>query len=866
MPDTRHEHEHAGERPSTRPQSLLRMKLPHSLQGRFLTGMLLIMLVVGGLFAVVLRSHMRELFLSEARAKAEIMAAHTEAIQSYVRTVLRPAVSSALGDPDEFVIEAMSTSFVTRHILDALSLRDDDFTYRRVAKNARNPDYETTEEENTFFRLFDEDPTRHHVERLVQTKGREHLTVIRPVFFTQDCMRCHGEPEAAPKILLQMYGETRGFHRRAGELAGMDIISVPTESHQGAVAQSITMFVVFFCSCMALFLLGVQTFFHRLVVHNLRRVGAILQSGFPQEQEDKTARLEQEEEIEGMVRSIEALAGHLGEARSQLGEYAKNLEGMVEERTADLERVLRERSADVQLFVRLLGGLNSSVEKSALLRSGLELIATHFHARRAIYACGLTDTDFQSWPPDAGTRGEDLPAEEKDRLRQALRSNEPLFLPGRWYVPVQTSGQARGVLGLYLDGLSAPPSETLPDGPDDARHPLALAFGRQLGIALDNLDALDALLRQHSFLDSIVEGIAEPLLLTERGDIPLAANQAARRLAATLPPGIPAAPREEPDVPGRMEDAAALTALLDSMGVTRDLPADRAATQHEVSLEDGRSFAVSIYPMPAVYAGDTRSVVHMRETTAEQRMLTHLRRNEKLAAVGQLAAGLAHEINNPLGVIRCYTELLKKSGGNAQARADQDVILRHVEQAQTVLRDLLNFSRPHVASPAPCDMSAMLASLLDILRPQVRSARIAVELEIPAPLPTLRLDGGMLGQVVMNLLLNAVDSVKESGRENGRIVLRAEKDPGGSRLLISVRDNGTGIEDQDIPKIFDPFFTTKAPGAGTGLGLAVAFGMIRDMGGRLDVAPIFGPAEENGAVFTITLPLKPVEDTTDDGT
>ena len=122
----------------------------------------------------------------------------------------------------------------------------------------------------------------------------------------------------------------------------------------------------------------------------------------------------------------------------------------------------------------------------------------------------------------------------------------------------------------------------------------------------------------------------------------------------------------------------------------------------------------------------------------------------------------------------------------------------------------------------------------------------------------------MLGQVVMNLLLNAVDSVKESGRENGRIVLRAEKDPGGSRLLISVRDNGTGIEDQDIPKIFDPFFTTKAPGAGTGLGLAVAFGMIRDMGGRLDVAPIFGPAEEKGAVFTITLPLKPVEDTTHD--
>ncbi len=835
--------------------------VPYSLQGRFLAGMLAIMLVVGGLFAVVLRSHMRDLFLSEARAKAGIMAAHTEAIQAYVRNVLRPAVSSALGNPDEFVIEAMSTSFVTRHILDALSLEDNDFTYRRVAKNARNPDYEATEDEKRFLHQLEADPSLHHMERLVTTKGREYLTVIRPVRFSADCMRCHGEPENAPAILLQMYGDTRGFHRRADEPAGLDIISVPTESHRGAIVQSISMFVIFFGSCMALLLLSMQTFFNRLVVHNLRRVGAILQSSFPQDHGGNAARLEQEEEIEGMVRSIEVVAGHLGEARRQLGEYAKNLEGMVEERTADLERVLHERSADVQLFVRLLGGLNSNGEKSALLRSGLELIAVHFHARRAIYACGLADTDFQSWPPEEGGARAGIPPEEKERLHQTLRNNEPMLLPGTWYIPVQTSGQARGVLGLYWNDASgpagkAPAPEAPPTGPDDARYPLALAFGRQLGIALDNLDALDALLRQHSLLDSLVEGIAEPLILTERGNIPLLANQAARRLAATLAPEPPAGP----------EDTADLTALLDSLEVGRDLPGSRAAAQHEVELEDGRSFAVGIHPMQAVYAGDTRSVVHVRETTAERRMLTHLRRNEKLAAVGQLSAGLAHEINNPLGVIRCYAELLKKSSAGGQAQADLDVILRHVEQARTVLRDLLNFSRPHVASPAPCDMAGLLGPLLDILRPQVRSAGIEVELEIPAPLPTLRVDGGMLGQVVMNLLLNAVDAVKESGRENGRIVLRAEREPSGGGLRISVRDNGTGLKEEDIPRIFDPFFTTKAPGAGTGLGLAIAFGMVRDMGGRLDVSPAPRPDGETGAVFTITLPLKPVEDSRDDPT
>ncbi len=834
--------------------------LPYSLQGRFLAGMLAIMLIVGVLFAIVLRAHMRELFLSEARSKANLMAAHTEAIQGYVRGVLRPAVSSALKNGDEFIIEAMSTSFVTRHILSDLTIEDNDFTYRRVAKNARNPDYEVSEEESRFFQQLKEAPSLHHTERVTTLNGREHLTVARPVYFTQDCMRCHGQPEDAPKILLQMYGDERGFHRRSGELAGLDIISVPTESHQGAIGKSVTMFALFFGSCMVVLLCSMQTFFNRLVVHNLRRVKTMLQNSFPQEQQAGPATPEQEAEIEGMVRSIETVATHLSDARRQLSEYARNLEGMVEVRTAALERVVSERSADVQLFVRLLSGLNSNVEKSALLQSGLELLATHFHARCAVYACGLTDTDFQIWPSAATFRNPDVLAAEKERLRTILRHDEPMLLPGKWYIPVQTTGQARGVLGLYWkdeDVRSGQEGTQTPPEPAHAQYPLALAFGRQLGIALDNLDALDALLRQHSLLDSLVEGISEPLILTERGNVPLVANQAARRLAAT----VHSLPDEEEPVSSPRSQAgetAVLAALLDRMQTGRNILGGRyVPTQHGVELEDGRSFTVSTYPLP-VPEGSARSVVHMRETTAERHMLTHLRRNEKLAAVGQLAAGLAHEINNPLGVIRCYAELLKKGEIAEQAQSDLAVILRHVEQAQSVLRDLLNFSRPHLASPAPCDMAALLSSLLDIIRPQVRSAHIDVELLIPEPLPALRIDSGMLGQVIMNLLLNAADSIKESGREDGLITLRAEKDASGRRLNIAVQDNGTGIQEEDIPRIFDPFFTTKAPGAGTGLGLAIAFGIIRDMSGHLDVAPLPDHGGQSGAVFTITLPLKPV--------
>ncbi len=844
--------------------------LPYSLQGRFLVGLLAVIMVLGLLFSFALRSHMQELFVSEARSKANLMAAHTEAIQSYVRGVLRPAVSHAL-KPDEFIIEAMSTSFVTRHILSALSDEESHFIYRRVAKNARNPDYEVDDRERAFFDRFSAHPELLRIEESVRVQGKEHLTVARPVHFTADCMRCHGDPKDAPAVLLRMYGGTRGFWRQSDELAGLDIISVPIESSTGAIGQSITMFAVFFGSGMLLLLLLMQGFFNRLVVSNLRRVGAILHSGlFREEERDLLVPLQREEEIEGVVRSIELIATHLSNARRQLSDYAKNLESMVKDRTADLETVVQERSADVQLFVRLLSGLNRNVEKQELLRTSLELIARHFGAQRAVYACGLSGSDFMAWPPPSQDRQGGLGPAEREELSLHLCQGEAALLPDVWYLPVQTSGQTRGLLGLYWETQSPAPEdpERFAAAPRQDQFPLALAFGHQLGIALDNLDALDALLWQNSLLDSIVEGISDPLLLTERDGVPLIANASARALAQRLlaheAPGEEDAGNATPAAfPGGVaEDAALLAALLDLMQArSADDAALTSPARYEVDLPDGHSFAVSMYPLRAGSPGLTRTVIHLRETTTEKRMLSHLRQNDKLAAVGRLSSGLAHEINNPLGVIRCYAELLGKSDLDERRRADLAVILRHVDQARSVLRDLLDFARPHSPCPAACDVEAFLTSVLEIIRPKARTSRLEISLDVPLPLEPARLDSRMLSQVIVNLLLNALDAVQEAFPQGGgRIILRAARDDA-NNLAISVSDNGSGIKEKDMGKIFDPFFTTKAPGAGTGLGLTVTFGMVRDMGGQLEVS--CPPPDHNEArmtVFTVTLPADCVEE------
>ena len=837
--------------------------LPYSLQGRFLLGLLAVVMLLGLFFSLVLRAHMQELFISEARSKANLMAAHTEAIQSYVRNVLRPAVSHALPS-DEFIIEAMSTSFVTRHILSVLSGEESHFIYRRVAKNARNPDYEVNDRERVFFERFTAHPELARIEESVRVQGKEHLSVARPVYFTPDCMRCHGAPEKAPAVLLRMYGATRGFWRQPHELAGLDIISVPIESSTGVIGRSVTMFAVFFGSGMLLLLLLMQGFFNRLVVQNLRRVGAILHSGlFRDEENSLLAPLQREEEIDGMVRGIEQIATHLSNARRQLSEYAKNLESMVRARTVDLETVVLERSADVRLFVRLLSGLNRNVEKQELLHTSLELIARHFNARRAVYACGLSGSDFMIWPPASEGRRSGLNPDEREALTRRLCRGEAALLPGVWYLPVQTSGQTRGLLGLYWGTEAAAPENTgrTAAAPRQDQFPLAMAFGRQLGIALDNLDALDALLRQNTLLDSIVEGISDPLLLTERDGAPLIANASARALARRLlehekdrDEGAPA--------DAALDEAALLAGLLDLMQARHADHADLAVpAQYEVNLEDGHSFAVSMYPLRTGASGVSRTVIHLRETTKEKRMVSHLRQNDKLAAVGRLASGLAHEINNPLGVIRCYAELLGKSGLDEQRHADLAVILRHVDQAQSVLRDLLDFARPHSPSPAVCDVEALLASVLEIIRPKARTSRLDITLDVPRPIGLARLDSRMLGQVIVNLLLNALDAVQEAAPEDGgRIVLRAVRNDAGE-VIISVSDNGTGIKEKDMGKIFDPFFTTKAPGAGTGLGLTVTFGMVRDMGGRLEAT---SPPPEQGetrmTVFTVTLPLERAEE------
>jgi two-component system NtrC family sensor kinase len=228
-------------------------------------------------------------------------------------------------------------------------------------------------------------------------------------------------------------------------------------------------------------------------------------------------------------------------------------------------------------------------------------------------------------------------------------------------------------------------------------------------------------------------------------------------------------------------------------------------------------------------------------------------RAEKLAAIGRLAAGVVHEINNPLATISACAEALEsrvREGAFANSSAADDLaeylglIRSETFRCKTITNGLLDFSRTRAAEHVPLNLAEVIASAVRLLSHQQRRRNIESRVEMPDELPPVYGDPGQLQQAVIALATNAIDAMPDGGVL--KIASRVER----GNVLVDVSDTGVGIPPENIAKIFEPFFTTKEVGQGTGLGLAVCYGILTEHGGSLDVQSTVGV----GTTFTITLP------------
>ncbi len=243
-----------------------------------------------------------------------------------------------------------------------------------------------------------------------------------------------------------------------------------------------------------------------------------------------------------------------------------------------------------------------------------------------------------------------------------------------------------------------------------------------------------------------------------------------------------------------------------------------------------------------------------RDELLKERTRLQLTRSERLASIGRLAAGVAHEINNPLtGVVTFAHMLLEGAPEGSQERKDLETIIDAAMRCRDIVRGLLDFSRQNEPEKTLADLNHVLEQALTLTRNQAMIHGVQIIEELDRSLPHLVIDAGQIQEVAVNVLVNAIDAMSDGGDLTVRT--RAVDRNGAEWAELEIADTGCGIAPEHLEHVFDPFFTTKQTGQGTGLGLAVSYGIVSEHGGQIDVSSEVG----RGTTVTVRLPITPKE-------
>ena len=258
-----------------------------------------------------------------------------------------------------------------------------------------------------------------------------------------------------------------------------------------------------------------------------------------------------------------------------------------------------------------------------------------------------------------------------------------------------------------------------------------------------------------------------------------------------------------------------------------------------------RASASSLFDAESKVSG---VIVSVRDTTVEKKLEQQIIQSERLAAMGQMIGGFAHELNNPLTGILGMSELLLDSQSAEASRKQLEILQQQARRAVEIVQNLMYFSRPPAPGKASIDLTELVQRTLHLHAYSLRKSNITVDFLPEGSIPPVTGDAHQLMQVFLNLILNSEQAMREV-RDRGTLRIRLEKRD--HSVAITFQDDGPGIPADILPNIFDPFYTTKRPGRGTGLGLSICKASLREHNGNVEAAS--GPG--GGAVFTVTLPI-----------
>jgi two-component system NtrC family sensor kinase len=365
---------------------------------------------------------------------------------------------------------------------------------------------------------------------------------------------------------------------------------------------------------------------------------------------------------------------------------------------------------------------------------------------------------------------------------------------------------------------------------------LVYTIASQASLTLDRIrTAREA---EASKIHSMLESMAQGVLLLDRDLRIVMINPAAQSYLGTLEGDVPATLHRIGDVP--------LLPLIETLDPTGSKP----MTFEAAATAEGRIFSITCSPVRGLDEKVQGVVVVISDVTEARMLQLQFAQAEKLSALGEMISGVAHELNNPLASVMGYAQLLQTEPVDETVRRKLSTIGAEAGRCQRIVQNLLRFARRHTPEQRPLDIHVAVDSVLQLLGHQLRVDDITVDLDLqPGPRVVVG-DFHLLQQVFLNIIYNAYQAMKEKGGA-GRLIIRTRNPDG--RVVVEIIDDGPGIPPQNLKRIFDPFFSTKEVGQGTGLGLSLAYGTVREHGGTITARSAVG----SGSTFTVELPAAP---------
>ena len=549
---------------------------------------------------------------------------------------------------------------------------------------------------------------------------------------------------------------------------------------------------------------------------------------------------------------------------------------LVEQTNVENRRLLWE----LQTINEIADGISRSLELDDVLTGALQRLVKAFDAVGA--SIRLHDDRTERFEVAASVGSSKQPFWEGSDAwltEQVITARAAVVVEDMKPQPANTAGAIRSgislpllaganLLGVLTIGASSPRRFDIAD-----ERLLAIIAG-QIVVAVQNARLHDSVRNGKQEWERTFDAISDPIAVFDRHGRLLRGNTA---LAALLG-------RAVTDIPGaKCSEVGLCGGGCPSCAVGQALLIDEVA-RAEITLPDDRILSVTTFPVDRLTTG--ASVVQVaknvtEETRSARRLQTlsdelskantqltatlerlkstqaQLLQAEKLSAIGQLVAGVAHELNNPLTSVIGFAQLLESEWRSGEAPRPPEEMghdLRRIAEesgrAASIVRNLLAFARRQTAARVPQDVTELVQRVLSLRAYEFRLSSIELVTEFEPDLPNVIADGGQLQQALLNLVLNAERAMR--GRSPRRLTVGARFDARAGAVELSVADTGHGIDHQNLTKIFDPFFTTRDVGEGTGLGLSICYGIVRDHGGQIAVAS----KVQVGTTFTILLPAR----------